>query len=529
MKSISVERWREYFPFLEYRLDLAESYENRRQRFIQLVPDHYKFEALLHHDFESLRKAASGGCNFCQVVEQRLKACYRGKTSEYTEPDYNPGDRLDIDLEDLRNSSPRIWLEISLEPFDMAKTTLQEALTDAFIHIKHINTIIYPRFLISDVHPTTTAPQSDEPPWKRLNLLKTALLRPDSDTRNKTNFKLASQWLNTCKSKHKHCLLQDHKDKSLPTRLLDLSSPDKIVLCLGSTVEHEATKKTNLNYVTLSHRWGEIQPLQTTSDNYEKHLNGIPFSALPMSFQEAILFTRAMDVRYLWIDWLCIVQDSESDKGEEIPRMAKTYSSAFFNIAACSAGDCTYGLFAPRDAKMIEQQRISFTMRLADGHTEAVEATCSPVLRNFAHAGDEIENVLDDRGWIFQERALSKRIFDFEKKLLWFECREMFASENLPSGAPSNSSKSGLETKWENILPEIRNRQLTKIGDHLSHALMEDKTSKPFHFLAPVDIVSLAPPALALCRQHSTVKERISMTDASGPHPHGIFARNLNF
>jgi hypothetical protein len=44
-----------------------------------------------------------------------------------------------------------------------------------------------------------------------------------------------------------------------------------------------------------------------------------------------------MKVRFLWIDSLCIIQDSEEDKNREIPRITAIYSGSIFNIAASAA------------------------------------------------------------------------------------------------------------------------------------------------------------------------------------------------
>jgi hypothetical protein len=52
------------------------------------------------------------------------------------------------------------------------------------------------------------------------------------------------------------------------------------------------------------------QPLTATS---EEHLQGIPLTLLPRPFREAIHPTRKFQIQYLWIDSLCIIQDSRND------------------------------------------------------------------------------------------------------------------------------------------------------------------------------------------------------------------------
>lgn len=68
-------------------------------------------------------------------------------------------------------------------------------------------------------------------------------------------------------------------------------------------------------YAKLSHCWGPItsRVAQATSHNYDEHMNGIFISKLPQTFQDAIFLTNGLDVQYIWIDSLCIIQNSPSD------------------------------------------------------------------------------------------------------------------------------------------------------------------------------------------------------------------------
>ena len=67
-------------------------------------------------------------------------------------------------------------------------------------------------------------------------------------------------------------------------------------------------------YAALSHRWGnETKPIITTTENVDAHISRIPFSDLSTSFQDAVRPCRQLSVPYLWIDTLCIIQDSLAD------------------------------------------------------------------------------------------------------------------------------------------------------------------------------------------------------------------------
>jgi hypothetical protein len=110
-----------------------------------------------------------------------------------------------------------------------------------------------------------------------------------------------------CKN-HRICQqIKDIHPDERPARLLDTN--DKIRLCnLTSSLE-------DLQYMTLSHMWGrhtDSMPklLHRTLSSFQED---IPISLLSPIFLDAISITRAIGIRYLWIDALCIIQDCKED------------------------------------------------------------------------------------------------------------------------------------------------------------------------------------------------------------------------
>ena len=51
----------------------------------------------------------------------------------------------------------------------------------------------------------------------------------------------------------------------------------------------------------------------TMTSNFDERCAAIPLESLSKVFQEAIHFTRLFGMRYIWIDSLCIIQDSSKD------------------------------------------------------------------------------------------------------------------------------------------------------------------------------------------------------------------------
>jgi hypothetical protein len=83
----------------------------------------------------------------------------------------------------------------------------------------------------------------------------------------------------------------------------------------------------------------------------------IPLDELPKTFQEAVVTARHLGIRYVWIDSLRIIQDSQEDWDYESSRMCDYYSSSFINIAAAASKDGRQGFFFPRGAEHGEDMR----------------------------------------------------------------------------------------------------------------------------------------------------------------------------
>jgi hypothetical protein len=104
-----------------------------------------------------------------------------------------------------------------------------------------------------------------------------------------------------------------------------------------------------IEYLTLSHCWGKDQIFRLLETNIDQLRKAIPTNRLPQTFQQAIALTKRMGHRYIWIDSLCIIQDSEDDWHYESSRMGDVYKNSFCNISATAAEDGRMGLFFERD------------------------------------------------------------------------------------------------------------------------------------------------------------------------------------
>ncbi len=79
----------------------------------------------------------------------------------------------------------------------------------------------------------------------------------------------------------------------------------------------------------------------TTVSNYEEMKRAIPMDTLPLLFQDAVTITKKLKLRHLWIDSLCIIQDSPEDKERELSKMGNIYRNAMLSIAADASENCS--------------------------------------------------------------------------------------------------------------------------------------------------------------------------------------------
>lgn len=99
-----------------------------------------------------------------------------------------------------------------------------------------------------------------------------------------------------------------------------------------------SSDKSPPSYVTLSHRWGTQSFRLTTRETLEEHRKGIAFNILSPVFKEAVIITRQLGFRYLWIDSLCILQQDDEDWDRESMQMGQIYMCAVLNLADATPG-----------------------------------------------------------------------------------------------------------------------------------------------------------------------------------------------
>ncbi|KAF4448573.1 heterokaryon incompatibility protein [Fusarium austroafricanum] len=147
--------------------------------------------------------------------------------------------------------------------------------------------------------------------------------RRDSEA---VDYGLLSTWYKECSINHEIC--QKHQSNGSypfkhPIRLIDVDAMH--LVNVDMTV-------FPARYVALSYLRGGLQRFFLRMSNAHTLFTNIPEEALPKTIRDAIAIIRELGIRYLWVDALCIIQDSREDQRDQIASMSQIYRQAALSI-----------------------------------------------------------------------------------------------------------------------------------------------------------------------------------------------------
>jgi hypothetical protein len=246
-------------------------------------------------------------------------------------------------------------------------------------------------------------------------------------------FAMLNFWIKQCELEHDSCRRSKSKTPWYPTRLLDVGTQGSkdVKLVPGSQAAAAGQK-----YMTLSHRWGASTVLKLTAAVITDWANGLPVQSLSKAFQDFISLARRLNIRYVWIDSLCIIQEGDdgADWRSEALTMNNVYMHSYCNISADWGSD-TRGLFFPRDLRVLDMPVID--VRFKRENTDSiVTEECLLVESDFWEA-QVSRSPLSSRGWVVQERWLSTRNLRFGPREVFFECGQHTLCERFPEKLPN--------------------------------------------------------------------------------------------
>ncbi|KAH7132348.1 heterokaryon incompatibility protein-domain-containing protein [Dendryphion nanum] len=273
---------------------------------------------------------------------------------------------------------------------------------------------------------------------------KTPFETSDSDNAMAT----ARSWYKQCSSGHESCQKRAelHKDY-LPTRVIDVRKFE-----VEGTVQLVLGANHSGSYTALSHRWvlGKPDWVTTTKNAEARSDKDFKPSILPKCLQNAIQCTSQLGIPFIWIDSVCILQDSKEDWREESAKMIDVFGNASLTLFAEASENDDFEFLKPRVVNSNFQQRKGVSLSLDNGNGTAVKVQALqrysrykpgiPAKATELFASDVIHSHLSNRGWIFQEQVISPRRLHFGHHQMYWVCEELFEAEDgtdLKQSAPA--------------------------------------------------------------------------------------------
>ena len=222
----------------------------------------------------------------------------------------------------------------------------------------------------------------------------------------------------------------------LPTRVIDVGWHDgrtEPKLCIPS--EDFAPGADYGRHIAWSYCWGPLPFLTTTSSTLKERRQEIPMASLPASLRDAILITRELGIRYLWIDALCIIQGSDEeglhDWHVESDLMHAIYGGAFLTICAASSPKAQHGILVDRAQPVVSHVKMPWGQHSMILGERRLLSGREP---------------LDSRGAL-QEKLLSHRILTYNSTEIIWHCQ---CIEWRESGEPGRGPTQLLE--WYQVM-----------------------------------------------------------------------------
>ena len=277
-------------------------------------------------------------------------------------------------------------------------------------------------------------------------------------------------WVDECNRKHETCHMSRTANqltinqRNTKVRFIDVGPDESGTIHLVEEIEESGAK-----YITLSHRWTTATSMTTLrSSNKAAYYAAIPTDNWPKIYKDAVFVSRALGIRYLWIDSLCIIQDDSQDWSVQASLMHHVYAHGYLNLTGVG-GEFFDGLEVTRNPASVSPCIVSRTIPSGLQEYWACYTGVSPAAK-LANAP------LFSRGWCYQERFLSTRTVHFSQQVYW-ECKTRQASETFgwstenehPDEITTWVQGSCTEPRdiWERIVSRYSRTELTNYSDRL--------------------------------------------------------------
>ncbi|KAF5652416.1 hypothetical protein F25303_3293 [Fusarium sp. NRRL 25303] len=270
------------------------------------------------------------------------------------------------------------------------------------------------------------------------------------------DFPQIKEWIEYCDKNHLQRCKPDKFTLQPNFKVIDCREPEDI----NREEPNVVSACDDCEYAALSYVWGNVE------------------DKFPQVVKDSMKVARQLKCEYLWVDRLCINQDSKDpNKQEQINKMDAIYSRAVFTIIDAAGTNCNSGLAG-----------ITFP-RISSPKQRCVQVDGVKLTYLGTPPAEKIRSsTWGSRGWTYQEGLLSHRRIFFTNEQVIFQCNNMTRLESftIPMNvlhrldSPNTKKKPILKDTEPLFLP------LKEIGTHLMEFRILNagcRNEKYFHFL----------------------------------------------
>ncbi|KAL9054047.1 MAG: hypothetical protein Q9162_004376 [Coniocarpon cinnabarinum] len=167
---------------------------------------------------------------------------------------------------------------------------------------------------------------------------------------------------------------------------------------------------------------GGSRNLQLTAATHNSFRDGILDKDLPTAIQEAVIFSRLLGIKFLWVDSLCIIQDSEQDKHRQIRNMRDIFKNSYLTIVASQSFNVFQGFLkhpAPFCAFKQETPRTFLPKWLSSPRRNELFLQFQK-----PRFWGSFQEPISKRAWTLEEYLLSQRLVMFTAEGPVWECHQ---------------------------------------------------------------------------------------------------------
>lgn len=165
---------------------------------------------------------------------------------------------------------------------------------------------------------------------------------------------------------------------------------------------------------------------------------------IPQSIRDAMQVCRKIGVRHLWVDALCIVQDDDEDKEDQISLIDKIYRHALAVLVVAARESADNGI--PGIGK--KKRSLASYVETVDGKELMTSLTTTTLSAK--------RSTWNTRTWTYQEYILGNRLLVSTDTYVFFKCStSMFRDDAvLPASGSLPSMPIQSDDKWISFHPQ---------------------------------------------------------------------------